>query len=111
VEPETRTIKVRLLVSNPGRQLKPEMFISASLILNENTPGITVPAKALFMEGERSYTFVALDDERFQRRLVTATPDGAGRLRVTSGIRSGERVVADGALLLRQRQQQQQQPE
>jgi cobalt-zinc-cadmium efflux system membrane fusion protein len=111
VDSDTRTIKVRLLVSNPGMQLKPEMFISASLVLNESTPGITVPAKALFTEGERSYTFVALDNNSVQRRLVTATQDGSGRLRVTSGLRAGERVVADGALLLRQRQLQQQQPE
>jgi membrane fusion protein, heavy metal efflux system len=111
VEAETRTIKVRLLVANPGLQLKPEMFISASLVLNESTPGITVPAKALFTEGDRSYAFVALDDKNFQRRLVTATQDGAGRLRITGGLRAGERIVADGALLLRQRQLQQQQPE
>jgi multidrug efflux pump subunit AcrA (membrane-fusion protein) len=111
VDADTRTLKVRLLVSNPGLLLKPEMFIAASLVLNESAPGITVPAKALFTESDRSYAFVAVDDSRFQRRQVTAAPDGAGRLRVTAGIRAGDRVVADGALLLRLRQQQQQQPE
>ena len=37
VDPETRTLKVRLLVSNPGLLLKPEMFITASLVVNEKT--------------------------------------------------------------------------
>jgi cobalt-zinc-cadmium efflux system membrane fusion protein len=111
VDAETRTIKVRLLASNPGLLLKPEMFITASLMLSESAPGITVPSKALFMESDRSYAFVALDDSHLQRRLVAAVPDGAGRLRVTSGIKPGERIVAEGALLLRQRQQQQQQPD
>lgn len=111
VDPETRTIKVRLLVSNPGLLLKPEMFITASVVVNEKTPALTVPAKALFTEGERSYAFVAVDDHHFERRLVTASADGAGRRRVTSGIRPGDRVVADGALLLRLRQKQQQQPD
>jgi cobalt-zinc-cadmium efflux system membrane fusion protein len=111
VDPETRTLKVRLLVSNPGLLLKPEMFITASLVLNESTPGVTVPATAVFTEGERSYLFVALGGQRFERRLVTAAPDGAGRLRVTGGVRGGDRVVTDGALLLRFRQKQQQQPE
>jgi membrane fusion protein, heavy metal efflux system len=111
VDPETRTLKVRLLVSNPGLLLKPEMFISAAVVVNEMTPALTVPAKALFTEGERSYAFVAVDDKHFERRLVTASSDGAGRRRVTSGIQPGDRVVADGALLLRLRQKQQQQPE
>jgi RND family efflux transporter MFP subunit len=111
VDADTRTIKVRLLVSNPGLLLKPEMFISASLVLNEAAPGITVPAKALFMEGDRSYAFVAVDDSHLRRRQVVALADGGGRLRVTSGISAGDRVVADGALLLRLRQQQQQQPD
>lgn len=114
VDADTRTIKVRLLVSNPGLLLKPEMFITASLVLNESVPTITVPAKALFTEGERSYAFVALEGASFQRRLVAAVQDGPGRLRVTSGIHAGERIVSDGALLVRleqQQQQQQQQPD
>ena len=35
VDPETRTLKVRLLVSNPGLLLKSEMFVAASLDLSE----------------------------------------------------------------------------
>jgi cobalt-zinc-cadmium efflux system membrane fusion protein len=108
VDPESRTLKVRLLVSNPGLLLKPEMFIAASLVLNETTPGVTVPAKALFTEGDRRYAFVAMEGRRFERRLVTTAPDAIGRPRVTSGIRPGDRVVADGALLMRFRQLQQQ---
>jgi len=63
------------------------------------------------MEGDRSYAFVAVDGARFQRRPATAIHDGPGRLRVTSGIQAGDRIVADGALLLRLKQQQQQQPD
>ena len=111
VDPDTRTLKVRLLVSNPGLLLKPEMFITASVVVSEMTPALTVPAKALFTECDRSYAFVAVDDKHFERRLVTASADGAGRRRVISGIHSGDRVVSDGALLLRLRQKQQQQPD
>jgi cobalt-zinc-cadmium efflux system membrane fusion protein len=86
------------------------MFITASLVLNGSESGVTIPAKALFSEGDRSYAFVAVDDRRFERRIITAAPDGAGRLLVTSGLRPGDRVVTDGSLLLRFRQQQAEQP-
>ena len=55
VDPDIRTVKVRLLVSNTGLQLKPEMFINASL-------AVTVPASALMAEGDRGYGFVAIED-------------------------------------------------
>jgi len=108
VDPETRTLKVRLLVSNPGELLKAEMFITAALELNERTSGVTVPAKALLSEDAKSYLFVASGERRFERRLVSAVPDGSGRMRVTDGLRTGDRIVTDGALLLRFRQQESQ---
>jgi cobalt-zinc-cadmium efflux system membrane fusion protein len=111
VDPDTRTIKVRLLVANSGMLLKPEMFITASLVLNESTRVVTVPATALVSEGDRNYAFVETADRRFGRRAVVASPDGAGRLRVSSGIQPGDQVVIDGALLLRFRQKQEQEPE
>ena len=52
---------------------------------------------------------VAAGERRFERRLVSATPDGPGRLRVTRGLRTGDRIVSDGVLLLKSRQEQQQQ--
>jgi len=109
VDPDTRTLKVRLLVSNPGLLLKPEMFISASVELSAVTNGVTVPATAVFTEDDKSYLFVATGERSFERRLVLATPDAPGRLRVTRGLRTGDRIVSDGVLLLKSRQEQQQQ--
>ena len=108
VDPETRTLKVRLLVSNPNLLLKSEMFITASLELSERTTGVTVPAKALLSEDDKSYIFVAAGERRFERRLISATPDGSGRMLVTSGLRAGDRVVTEGSLLLSFRQKQSQ---
>jgi len=108
VDPESRTLKVRLLVSNAKLMLKPEMFITASVELSETTAGIPIPSTALFTEDGKSYLFVALDGRRFERRMVTATPGGEGRWSITSGLRTGDRVVSDGALLLNYRRVQKQ---
>jgi cobalt-zinc-cadmium efflux system membrane fusion protein len=108
VDPESRTLKVRLLVSNPNLMLKPEMFITASVELSETTSGITTPATALFTEDGKSYLFVALDGRRFERRMVTAAPGGEGHWSITSGLRTGDRVVSNGALLLNYRRVQKQ---
>jgi cobalt-zinc-cadmium efflux system membrane fusion protein len=108
VDPDSRTLKVRLLVSNPNVLLKPEMFITASLELSDGGAAISVPAGAVFTEDGKSYVFAAINDRRFERRLIVAAPDAEGRLRVTSGLHAGDRVVTDGAMLLDYRRKQKQ---
>jgi cobalt-zinc-cadmium efflux system membrane fusion protein len=108
VDPDSRTLKVRLLVSNPNLLLKPEMFITSSLELSGGGATISVPAGAVFTEDGKSYVFAAKTDRRFERRLIVAVPDAEGRLRVTSGLRVGDRLVTDGAMLLDYRRKQKQ---
>ena len=108
VDPDSRTLKVRLLVSNPNVLLKPEMFITSSLELSGGGTAISVPAGAVFTEDGKSYVFAAKTDRRFERRLIVAAPDAEGRLRVTSGLRVGDRIVTDGAMLLDYRRKQKQ---
>ncbi len=109
VDPDSRTLKVRLLVSNPEVLLKPEMFVTATLELSAGDTAMFVPAGAVFTEDGKSYVFAAINDRRFERRQVTAAPDAEGRLRVTGGLRAGERIVSDGAMLLDSRRKQQSQ--
>jgi cobalt-zinc-cadmium efflux system membrane fusion protein len=108
VDPDSRTLKVRLLVSNPNGLLKPEMFITASLELSEGGAALTVPSTAVFTQDGKSYVFAAIGDRRFERRQIAAAPDAEGRLRVTSGLRAGDIVVTDGAMLLDYRRTQKQ---
>ena len=108
VDPDSRTLKVRMLVSNPNLLLKPEMFITSSLELSEGSAAMSVPAGAVFTEDGKSYLFAAINDRRFERRQIVAAPDADGRLRVTSGLRVGERIVTDGAMLLDYRRKQKQ---
>ncbi len=102
VDSSTRTLKVRFLVSNPGARLKPEMFASVRLFLNENATGLTVPATAVFDEGGVSFVFVRTGERSFTRRRVDVLPDGAGQVRISSGLHPTEEVVSEGSLLLRQ---------
>jgi cobalt-zinc-cadmium efflux system membrane fusion protein len=108
VDPDSRTLKVRLLVANPKFLLKPEMFITSSLELAGGGSAISIPASAVFTEDGKSYVFAAINDRRFERRLIVAAPDAEGRLRVTGGLRVGDRIVTDGAMLLDYRRKQNQ---
>jgi multidrug efflux pump subunit AcrA (membrane-fusion protein) len=73
------------------------MFLTASLEWSGCGAAVSVPAGAVFTEDGKSHVFAAVNDRRFERRLIVAAPDAEGRLRVTGGLRAGERVVTGAA--------------
>ncbi len=101
LDPATRTIKVRFLVSNPTLRLKPEMFADVVLALESTEDAISVPASAIFTDGDRLFVYVAIDNVTFARRSVEAVAESADRRRILRGLSPGDRVVVDGAVLLR----------
>jgi cobalt-zinc-cadmium efflux system membrane fusion protein len=101
IDPATRNIKVRGTVDNSKRLLKAEMFVSVSLP-GEKLPGASVPAKAVFLRGDKHYIFVEEQPGQFARREVQLGPEQDDHVLVVAGIQPGQRVVTDGCVLLEQ---------
>jgi cobalt-zinc-cadmium efflux system membrane fusion protein len=102
IDPLTRTAKVRVSVPNPRSRLKPEMFASIVLGVGAASPALTVPASAVFTENGHSWVYVSTKTGHFTRRSIEVDQDEGADRRVLSGLRSGDRVVTGGALLLRE---------
>lgn len=100
VDPGTRTLKVRVTLANPGWRLKPEMF--GSIRLSRRTKqAIVVPSKAVLHDDSSTSIFVEKNHGRYERRLVKLGRTLDQDIEVISGLKPGEVVVADGAILLR----------
>jgi len=104
VDAQTRTAKIRFVTANPGLRLKPGMFTTATLQIPGSSTGLTAPAKAVFVEGGHSFSYVQTGPSEFERREVETVPAGGNRVRVTRGLATGDKVVTDGVLLLRARE-------
>ena len=104
VDAQTRTAKVRIQVANRDARLKPGMFAEVSLSLPETGSALSLPIKAVFVEGGRSFVYLQAkaDSPEFVRRGIETTAMGSDRLRVVSGLSAGDRIVSEGVLLLRQ---------
>ncbi len=100
LDPATRTLKVRVVLPNPGWRLKPEMFASIS-IPHTGAQGILIPASAVLHEGDAAAVYVEKSAGHFQRRTVSLGRTFGQRVEVTGGLKSGEKIVVEGALLLR----------
>jgi len=101
LDPTTRTVKVRFLVANPQLRLKPEMFATVTLLVDEVESAVTVPASAVITEGEKTFVYVAIADRAFARRPVQTVADSREVRRILQGLDERDRVVTAGALLLR----------
>jgi cobalt-zinc-cadmium efflux system membrane fusion protein len=99
VDPQTRAIKVRGTVENAERRLKAEMFVYAEF-QQPSAKGVLIPAKAVYLRGERYFAFVEESPGRYVRRTVKLGPAFDATQIVTDGIAENEKVVTDGNLLL-----------
>jgi cobalt-zinc-cadmium efflux system membrane fusion protein len=102
VDPQTRTAKVRVEVSNRDGRLRLGMFVGMSFA----APGgrrLIVPRTAIQTIGDRQVVFVPFDGEegRFARREVRLGPQAGDGYVVLEGLQAGESVVTEGSFLLR----------
>jgi cobalt-zinc-cadmium efflux system membrane fusion protein len=104
VEETTRTVKVRCRLPNPDGRLLPHMYATVEVLSAPDDQAILVPLTALFTEGESDWVFVALGNGRYQKRPVRIGLRLKDRAVVLDGLAPGERIVTDGALLLRSEQ-------
>ena len=98
LDPAIRTAKVRLEVENPGL-MRIGMFVSATFHGNAETHA-SVPATAILHLHDRDWIYMPGDGSFFRRAEVTAgkmLPNGMQE--VASGIKPGDRVVANALVL------------
>lgn len=105
LDPTTRTLPVRGLVSRGTRALKPEMLASVIVENGEGASALLVPEDAVQLLDGRTVVFVALADAnggaRFVARRVAVGARGGGFIAVTRGLSPGELVVTRGALTVK----------
>jgi len=100
VDPQTRTVKVRGAVPNPGRTLKAEMFVKVSIATGAARV-LTVPQSAVHRENGTTYVLVETGKDAHERRAVTLGADIDGAVEVQRGVTPQDRVVSEGSILLK----------
>ncbi len=100
LDPATRTVKARGRVENPDRLLKAEMYVDVEVADPDAPKSLAVPSAAVIGSGEDRAVFVEESRGRFRRQAVSVGPERGGLTRVDAGLREGQKVVTEGALLL-----------
>jgi cobalt-zinc-cadmium efflux system membrane fusion protein len=99
IDPVTRSIKLRAIVSNLDRSLKSDMLAKA--VYQKQSKGLLeVPSAAVFLRGRQHAVFVAVNAASFELREVEVAELGTDRILIRTGLKDGEQVVTQNALLL-----------
>jgi cobalt-zinc-cadmium efflux system membrane fusion protein len=102
VDAGSRTVPVRVELSNTSGVLRPGMSANARLeVAGESQTILVVPAAALQRVGAQWLAFIPRSPQEFEMRRVGRGRDLGNDVEVVSGLSAGETVVVEGAFLLK----------
>lgn len=100
VDAETRTVKVQAELANPGGRFRPEMFGSIRHSHGPK-PVPVIPLGAVIQTGQGAVVYRETGKGVFEKTVVTVGTPRERYVPVLSGLRVGDRVVAEGGVLLK----------
>lgn len=100
VDPVTRTIKVRVEMENYQGKLIPGMYATVDFGDPRNSVVVLPLAGVVTVDG-KNYVFVENNPGEFIRREVMVENSTSDSIIIASGIKTGERVATNGAMLLK----------
>jgi cobalt-zinc-cadmium efflux system membrane fusion protein len=108
VSKDTRAVKVRGTIPNPGGRLKSDMLVKAILDIPPEPGQTVIPRLSMVALNGEAYVFVHRTDtppgrpDKFERRKIEVAQENTDHVVVASGLKPGEAVVTNGSLILSQ---------
>jgi membrane fusion protein, multidrug efflux system len=100
VDQNTRTLKVKALVSEKHPELIPGVFAKVNLQLGKNEKALLVPTQSVIPTARNKQVIVVRKDSVLYAVVETGIRDSAF-VQITSGIKSGDTVVTTGLMAIR----------
>ncbi len=100
LNPQTRTVPVRIELANPQAMLKPAMFAQVELPTSAKGKVLTVPHSAVIDSGVRQLVLLVRGAGRFEPREVKLGARSRQWLEVIEGLREGDVVVTSANFLI-----------
>jgi membrane fusion protein (multidrug efflux system) len=96
LDPKTRSIRVIARVDNPDGRFLPGMSAGVVAVLGARASAVTIPAEAVFAEGDQFLAYVVQEDSTVARAPLKLGTRLAGSVEVLDGLSEGDRVVRAG---------------
>jgi membrane fusion protein, heavy metal efflux system len=107
VDPDTRSVMVRVVAKNPGDFLKKQMYVRVQIRSRQESTGLLVPVSAILRDDVNlPFVYAAQSDGSFIRRHVTFGYRSGDQYEITDGLHAGDKIVVDGGIFMQFMQSQ-----
>lgn len=93
-------VPITLQIDNTGEFI-PGSFVEVYLKTLTNTEALTVPVSSLLEEQGSFFVWVQVTPELFEKREVSAGKTDGVQMEIVKGLRSDERIVTRGAMMIK----------
>ena len=103
VDPATKATAVRVVVPNTRRLLKKDMYVQVTIHGSRERAGLLIPVTSVLRDDDNlPFVFVqtGTGGNTFGRRQITIGSRVGDRYEVTAGLKSGDRIISEGALFV-----------
>ena len=100
VEPTTRTLKVRALVSKRHNELVPGIFARVHLQLGSDTKAMLIPTQAIIPQARNKRVIVLRKDSAVFQIVETGVRDSS-YVQILRGVKPGDTVITTGLMAIR----------
>ncbi|MBK6773211.1 MAG: efflux RND transporter periplasmic adaptor subunit [Ignavibacteria bacterium] len=100
LNPETRTLEVRLDVTNRNYRLKPDMYVKVEIGSAGYEWNIVIPRNAVIRTGKMDIVYIKKDNNVFSPVKVSIGGEQDGKYLITSGLSEGDEIVTSAGFLI-----------
>lgn len=100
LDPETKTMKVRIRIVNPDFKLKPEMLASVKATYHEDKQLTAIPTSALIFDNSKQFVMIFRDRNNIATREVEVYKTTDDTTWIASGLKPGEVVISRNQLYI-----------
>jgi len=105
LDPATRTMKVRISMTNPNNELKPEMFVTVKVNVKPTDKMVSIPSQSIVLDNSKNYVVVKQgNDLKIKEIQLVKRADPKAYVK---GLSEGEEVVTNSQVFIYQALNQQ----
>jgi Cu(I)/Ag(I) efflux system membrane fusion protein len=100
LDAKTRTLRVRLVFTNEGGELKPNMFANVVLQAESDTPVLTIPRESVIRSGGMTRVVLSEGQGKYRSARIEIGREAGESIEVLAGLSEGDKVVTSAHFML-----------
>jgi len=99
LDPQSKVMRVRIVLPNRTMSLKPEMFANVSIVNKEGHKALCISSSAIVSDFGKNYVVIYKDQCDLQVKEISIQKTAQGKSFLSEGLNSGDRILSSNQVL------------